>query len=60
MTPQRIVGYPLPQYQYSGKDAKKVERSYLAAVTQGYCQNYEPLAAFFAEAITRRLEAEAR
>jgi len=54
------AGYPLPQYKYSGKDSKKAEEQYLAAVTKGYGQNYAPLAEFFAEAITRRLEAEAR
>lgn len=50
------AGYPLPKYEFAGKGAKTYQKRYLTAVLSGYSQDYEPLTAFFSEAITRRLE----
>jgi cell filamentation protein len=50
------AGFPIPDYGFTGKGGEKRQRVYLAAVTRGYAQDYEALTAFFAEAITRRLE----
>ena len=49
------AGLPAPQYDFEGRGKSARRERYLAAVTRGYGQNYEPLAAFFAEAINRRM-----
>jgi cell filamentation protein len=50
------AGFPIPDYGFTGKGGEKRQKIYLAAVTRGYGQDYDALTAFFAEAITRRLE----
>lgn len=50
------AGFPIPDYGFTGKGGEKRQKLYLAAVTRGYAQDYDALTAFFAEAITRRLE----
>lgn len=50
------VGLPAPHYDFEGRGKVSRRERYLAAVTRGYGQNYEPLAVFFAEAIARRME----
>lgn len=50
------AGFPLPDYGFSGKGSRKRQNAYLAAVTRGYAQDYAALTAFFAGAISRRLE----
>jgi len=51
------AGLPVPAYSFEGRAKGKKRTAYLAAVTQGYVQNYAPLAAFFKEALERALEA---
>ena len=50
------AGYPVPEYNFEGKGQEKTRNFYLAAVTGGYAQDYEPLTTFFLDAITDRLE----
>jgi cell filamentation protein len=50
------AGLPIPDYGFTGKGGNQQQDFYLAAVTRAYVREYEPLAAFFASAITRRLE----
>jgi cell filamentation protein len=50
------AGFPIPDYGFTGRGGKKRQDNYLAAVTRGYAQDYVALTAFFAGAITRRLE----
>jgi len=38
------AGYAPPEYRFTGKGSRKVREQYLAAVIQGYRQNYDPLA----------------
>ncbi len=45
------AGYAPPEYRFTGRGSRKVREQYLAAVIQGYQQDYEPLARFFAEAL---------
>ena len=54
------TGFPLPKGQLSGRGAKIRQERYLEAVKRGYLQNYEPLIAFFVEALTRGREAVVR
>jgi cell filamentation protein len=49
------AGLPAPDYGFIGRDAKRKRAAYLEAVRKGYVQNYEPLTAFFVEALERRL-----
>ena len=49
------AGLPAPDYGFIGRDSKARQAAYLQAVTKGYVQDYEPLAAFFVEALERRL-----
>ena len=50
------AGFPLPDYGFTGRGSTERQDTYLAAVTRGYAQDYAALTAFFAGAITRRLE----
>ncbi len=54
------AGFPLPKYDFAGRGAKSRQENYLDAVKRGYLQDYEALAGFFAEAITRRLDEDTR
>jgi cell filamentation protein len=54
------AGLPLPKYEFSGRGALRRQRAYLNAVTRGYWRDYEPLTAFFVEAISRRLKESGR
>lgn len=47
------AGYPVPDYRLAGRGSVAQRHRYIAAVSQGYAQNYEPLAAFFVEAVER-------
>jgi cell filamentation protein len=47
------AGCPLPAYHFVGHGANAEKKRYLAAVKRGYLKDYEPLAAFFADAIER-------
>jgi cell filamentation protein len=47
------AGYPVPDYAFVGRGSKERRARYIAAVSQGYVQNYAPLAGLFAEAIRR-------
>lgn len=47
------AGYPIPDYGFVGRGSVERRRLYIAAVGQGYVQNYAPLTTFFAEAILR-------
>ncbi len=49
------AGLPIPDYGFTGRGSGARHRQYLVAVTQGYVGNYDLLAAFFAEAVERRL-----
>jgi cell filamentation protein len=49
------AGLPLPDYGFTGKGSRKRRAEYLAAVIEGYGQNYEPLTRFFIDALKRRL-----
>jgi cell filamentation protein len=49
------AGYDLPEYGFRGRGAKARQARYLEAVKQGYLENYGALAAFFLEALERRL-----
>ena len=44
---------PLPDYGLSGRGSVERRQRYITAVSQGYMQNYEPLAGFFVEAVER-------
>jgi hypothetical protein len=48
------AGYPVPDYGLSGRGSVAQRHRYIAAVSQGYARNYEPLAVFFVEAVERR------
>lgn len=50
------AGLPAPEYRFEGKGQLLTRATYLASVTQGYAQNYEPLTAFFSAAILERLK----
>jgi cell filamentation protein len=45
---------PAPAYGFAGPGSRVRRARYLAAVKQGYVQNYDALADFFAEAMERR------
>ena len=47
------AGFPVPEYGFVGKGATVRQKLYLDAVKRGYIRDYQPLANFFAEAITR-------
>jgi len=47
------AGHVVPDYGFVGRGSPLSRRQYIAAVGQGYAQNYAPLAGFFAEAIRR-------
>jgi cell filamentation protein len=47
------ASYPVPDYALSGRGSIVHRQNYIAAMSQGYGQNYKPLAFFFAEAIRR-------
>jgi cell filamentation protein len=47
------AGYPVPDYGFTGRGSVSRRQRYIAAVSQGYAQNYDPLADFFVEAIER-------
>jgi cell filamentation protein len=47
------AGYPLPDYAFVGRGSPQRRTHYIAAVSQGYAQNYAPLAGLFAEAVRR-------
>jgi cell filamentation protein len=49
------AGCDLPEYGFRGRGAKGRRTYYLEAVKQGYIENYGALAAFFLEAVERRL-----
>ena len=49
------AGLPAPDYGFVGRGARARQGAYLEAVKRGYGEDYEPLAAFFAGAIERRL-----
>lgn len=49
------AGLPLPDYGFVGQGARRRRAAYLTAVRKGYVQDYEPLTAFFVEALERRL-----
>ena len=51
------AGYPTPWYGFTGRGAKARQAQYLEAVQAGYLQDYDRLAAFFLEAIRRRIRA---
>lgn len=50
------AGYPPPEYGFEGRRKQKTQEFYLAAVTQGYARNYDPLTTFFLDAIAERME----
>jgi cell filamentation protein len=52
------AGYPVPAYGFTGRGSKKRRTEYLSAVSQGYLENYLPLARFFEAALTRRRRRE--
>jgi cell filamentation protein len=54
------AGFPMPSYHLSGRGSKIRQKRYLNAVKAGYQMDYEPLKAFFAEAITRGREESGR
>ncbi len=45
--------YPIPDDEFVGRGSRERRARYIAAVSQGYAQNYAPLAGLFAEAIRR-------
>ncbi len=49
------AGLPLPDYRLAGRGAKITGKRYISAVQQGYVNNYEPLTAFFEEALRRAM-----
>ena len=49
------AGLPPPDYAFRGKGSAGRKTQYLRAVSQGYLREYEALAAFFADALQRRL-----
>ena len=51
----RQAGLLAPDYGFLGRDARQKRTIYLDAVRKGYVQDYEPLTAFFVEALQRRL-----
>jgi cell filamentation protein len=54
------AGLPLPDYGFAGKGEKARQQEYLSAVRAGYVEEFDPLAAFFTEAIERRLRGARR
>ncbi len=52
------AGLPMPLYRFTGKGSVAEREQYLTAVKRGYLTDYEPLVAFFAEAISRARRAE--
>jgi len=49
------AGLPAPDYGLAGRGAGRRREAYLEAVREGYVRDYEPLTAFFVEALERRL-----
>jgi len=49
------AGYPPPMYRFDGRGSLAIQKQYLLAMRAGYVRCYEPLSAFFEEAITLRL-----
>jgi hypothetical protein len=49
------AGLPSPDYGFLGRGSKQRRVAYLNAVREGYTEDYRPLAAFFEEALERRL-----
>lgn len=47
------AGFPVPEYGFVGKGATSRQQRYLNGVKRGYITDYQPLADFFAETITR-------
>ena len=47
------AGFPLPGYHFTGRGSETEKKKYLSAVQSGYKQNYDALAAFFADTIKR-------
>lgn len=46
-------GFPVPEYGFVGKGAIIQKKRYLDGVKRGYIKDYQPLANFFEETITR-------
>jgi cell filamentation protein len=46
------AGCRVPDYGFEGRGSRENQARYLAAVKQGYLQNYEALAGFFREILT--------
>ena len=51
------AGLPLPDYDFGGREAKKLRDEYLRAVLKGYGQDYSDLAGFLEQARERGLPA---
>jgi cell filamentation protein len=49
------AGLPLPDYLFTGRGFRESRKQYLQGVKRGYGQDYDLLAAFFADAVARRL-----
>ncbi len=49
------AGYPPPLYRFEDRGSRAVRKQYLLSMRAGYVRRYEPLSAFFEEAITLRL-----
>ena len=47
------AGFPMPVYRLTGRGADAENKSYLSAVKRGYQKDYDALADFFADAVTR-------
>jgi cell filamentation protein len=52
------AGLPGPDYGFVGRHARRRRTAYLDAVRRGYMKDYDPLMAFFVEALERRLRKE--
>ncbi len=48
------AGYPAPAYPFEGIGSRAERARYLKAVSDGYLMRYDPLTAFFIEALERR------
>jgi hypothetical protein len=49
------AGLAALDYGFTGKGSRLRQRRHLEAVIEGYSTNYEPLTAFFAAALEKRL-----
>ncbi|MCC6581053.1 MAG: Fic family protein [Phycisphaeraceae bacterium] len=49
--------YPSPRYNLTGRGSRLRKKAYIHAVQRGYVKDYEPLAAFFVDALRRALAA---